>query len=188
VPKIQVDCSRIIPFTLFGFFLWGCSLANPLEPPLDMDTRPADFSFEYNWSEGSLPPPYHYEYLIRLQPVGQGQVVFWPDYPGFAGVPEWVESFSPDSDQLDQLYQIMVDQGLFTEAWKAQDDPPVGGSSEWMAVTAHGQNIEIPAFVLPEQAAAVSEIYTALRSLVPQAIWDKLEKQRQEYVEGYPNP
>jgi hypothetical protein len=151
-----------------------------------MMARPADFSIEYNWSEGSLPPPHHYEYLIRLLSSGPGQVVFWPDYPGFAGVPEWAERFNPSPEQLDQLYRIMLDQGLLTEEWRAEADPPVGGSSEWMAVTADDRQIVIPAFVRTEQSAAASAIYSALRSLVPDSIWEKLAEQRQEYIEAYP--
>ena len=29
-------------------------------------TRPADFAVRYEWYAGSMPPPYHYEYLSLI--------------------------------------------------------------------------------------------------------------------------
>ena len=57
-------------FVLVAALLGGlaCSLFRS-EPPLRPATatpvipadRPADFTVTYDWREGSLPPPYHYE-------------------------------------------------------------------------------------------------------------------------------
>ena len=54
--------------TLLPLALLACSLFGPKGP--DMTTRPADFSALYHWSEGSLPPPYHYEYSIYVDSSG----------------------------------------------------------------------------------------------------------------------
>jgi hypothetical protein len=58
----------------------------------------------------------------------------------------------------------------------------VGGSSDALQVTAHGQQIEIPSFVITPQAAASDNIGAAVQALVPQDIRDKLNAQREQYV------
>jgi hypothetical protein len=157
----------------------GCTAVNPT--PNSLDTRPADFSLVYKWQEGSLPPPYHYEYTITITPDGQGQIVMVPDY-SFRNPPSWTETFTVTSTALDQLYRLLIDKGLFTQRWQAQSDPPVGGSFDSLQVAAHSQHITIPSFVIPTQANAAQDISTAVRALVPQTIWDKLNAQREQYV------
>ncbi len=157
----------------------GCTTVNPTPNPLN--TRPADFSLVYEWQEGSLPPPYHYEYTITLNPDGQGQIVMVPDY-SFSNPPTWTETFTVTPAVFDQFYQRLIDKGLFAQRWQAQDQPPVGGSYDSLHVTAHGQQITIPSFVIQTQANAAEDISTAIRVLVPQNIWDKLNARREQYV------
>ena len=162
----------------------GCTAMNPTPNPLD--TRPADFKVIYDWQEGSLPPPYHYEYIVTLAPDGQGQIVMVPDY-AFSHPPTWTETFTVTSAQLDQFYRLLVDQGLFTQRWQAQSSPPVGGSSDSLTVNAHGQQIIIPTFVIHAQASAAEDIATALHALAPRELWDKLDAKREQYMPDHPN-
>jgi hypothetical protein len=172
--------SRLITITtLLLSIAAGCTTVNPTPNPLD--TRPADFNLIYEWHEGSLPPPYHYEYAITIKPDGQGQIVMVPDYD-FSNPPTWTETFTLTPAALDQFYRLLIDKGLFTQHWQAQDQPPVGGGSDSVQVTAHGQQIEIPSFVIAAQAAAAEDIATAVRALAPQDLWDKLSTQREQYV------
>jgi hypothetical protein len=149
-----------------------------------MMARPDDFSLQYEWREGSLPPPYHYEYTISIAPDGRGQVVMVPDYPSDK-VPTWTETFTLQPAQLDTLYQSLVEQGLFRQSWRAQDNPPVGGSSQSLVITAQGKTVVLPAYVLIEQEAAAEEIYAAVMALVPKPIWDKLNAQREQYMQEH---
>ncbi len=157
----------------------GCAPATPTPDPLN--TRPADFSLGDKWQAGSLPPPYHYEYTITIDPAGQGQLVMVHDY-AFRNPPTWTETFTLTPAQLDQLYQSLFDKGLFDQHWQAQEQPPVGGSHDSLRVTAHGQQIIIPSFVIPTQANAAEAIGTAIHALVPQTSWDKLNAQREQYM------
>ena len=152
--------------------------------PSATNSRPDDFSITYQWQEGSLPPPFHYEYRITLQPTGQGEVVMIPDYPS-EQVPTWTETFTVQPVALDNLYQVMVDNGLFTHNWRAQENPPVGGSSQSMVVTAHGEQITIPAYVMPGLETTVTEMYSAVTALVPPNAWATLDMQRQQYIQEH---
>ncbi|HTP07764.1 MAG TPA: hypothetical protein VMP08_05910, partial [Anaerolineae bacterium] len=140
-----------ITAALLLFAVAGCTAVTPTPNPFI--TRPTDFNLVYEWQEGSLPPPYHYEYTITIDPAGQGQLVMVPDY-AFNDPPQWTEAFTLTPALLDQFYQYLFDKGLFDQHWQAQEQPPVGGSYDSLHVTAHGQQITIPSFVIPTQASA----------------------------------
>jgi hypothetical protein len=171
-------------FVIISLFISaaGCTTMNPKPNPLD--TRPADFNVAYDWREGSLPPPYHYEYTIMIKPDGQGQIVMIPDYPS-STTPTWTETFTVTPTALDRFYRLLVDNGLFAQGWQAEQNPPVGGSYDSLDVTAHGRQVSIPSFVIPAQRAAADDISKAIRALVPQDAWDKLDTQRKQYVTDF---
>ena len=147
--------------------------------------RPADFTVDYEWREGSLPPPYHYEYRMTISPAGKGHIVLTPDYPA-AGAPKWTEDFQVAAKQLDQLYQALVQQGLFTRTWQALDPSPVGGSSQTLIVTAGGKRFTVQDYVVADQAAAAKAMYDAVNALAPKDAWDRLDAKREQYMQEHP--
>jgi hypothetical protein len=157
----------------------GCSLFTPSAEPVT--ERPDDFSLVYEWREGSLPPPYHYEYTITVQADGLVTLTMVPDYPG-AGVPVWTESLTLDAGALDTLFALLVAEDAFTTNWRAEDLPPVGGGLDWLTLTANGRTVELPPYPIEAQAASADRIQDAVIALVPQDIWDKLNAQRERYV------
>jgi hypothetical protein len=176
-------CTFFLSFA--SLLILGCSV-NYMSKNTDglMSSVPADFSVEYQWIAGSMPPPYHYEFMIRIKASGQGEVIYWPDYSG-GGTPEWKEDFTVTQKQLEQLYQVMESNGLFSEEWQAQERHIVGGSHEFMNVTANGKKIKVPAFVTSEQTERIKTIYASIRAIPPKAIWDKMGAQRQVYMDSY---
>jgi hypothetical protein len=147
-----------------------------------MTQHPIDFSLRYEWHAGTMPPPYHHEYIIEIGPGPQGQITFYPDYPG-EGVPEWRETFAVTEEDLDRLYGSMVDAGVLRRRWATMRDRPVGGDVEWLDVTADGEAARIP--VLPEGGEALEPMYGTIRGLVPDEIWERLRARRQEYEDNY---
>src|SRR5687768_8853812 len=93
---------------LLLLFSFGCATSTEMKP------RPADFRVQYHWSEGSLPPPYHSEYTIRLGPGLQGEIEFQPDYPS-GDTPIWIETFEIEDEDLEKLYALMWAKGIFAE-------------------------------------------------------------------------
>ncbi len=176
-------------FALLLGLLSGCrQVQAPENPPNERppEPRPPDFSLVYEWSEGSLPPPYHYEYSIRIGEDGAGEVRMLPDYE-YSNPPEWVEAFHVTPEQLDEFYQSAWSAGLFATRWETEEDPPVGGSSESLLVTAAGKKYQIPWYVPPEQQAAVETIIHAVNDLVPADLWQTLEARRQAYMQSHPD-
>ena len=147
-----------------------------------MILRPKDFSIQYWWMEGSVPPPYHYEYSIYLGPGSKGKIVFYPDYP-MEKPPVWTETFSVDDRTLDELYALIVEKQLFTIKWTEIEDPAVGGSLEWLEVVAHEDQIMVPSAI--NESQVVNDVYSMIKSLVPRRIWSKLMHQRDQYQWEY---
>src|SRR5690554_3169233 len=90
--------ASVAPLPSGGALSTPTTTSLPAEPPsmpsepVTNPAVPADFQIEYEWHEGSLPPPYHYEYTIRIGPGAQGEIVFLPDYPS-DDTPVWTEPF-----------------------------------------------------------------------------------------------
>ena len=152
----------------------------------DQGSVPADFSVTYEWRAGSMPPPYHYEYTVKVTQDGAGTVVYIPDYPSDK-VPTWTETFTLTPDQVSALYKLVVDRRLLRNLREA-GDPPVGGSVQWAEITANGKTYELPREIAGPDRQDANALYDYMRdTVVPKAVWDKLEAQRQEYEDNYGN-
>lgn len=160
-----------------------CRLIRSMSEP-ELMIRPDDFALRYDWAAGSMPPPHHYEYRIEVEPDGNGKITFCPDYP-FPEAPLWIETFTATAVQLDNLYRLMVEMKVFSRAWRRRERGFVGGSREWLSVTAVGHETSIPSALTDSDARFVAELYQAIRTLVPEPTWSKLSAQRQEYEENY---
>jgi hypothetical protein len=171
---------------LLAVLALSCATVARIIPTPMPDQRPDDFSVLYEWSEGSLPPPYHYEYSIAVGPGRMGEVIMIPDYPSDT-TPRWTEPFPVSAADLDGLYTTLRDGGMWSTAWEAMQDPPVGGSSDSLTATAFGNTTEIPSFVVSEQSDAAGAAAAAVRALVPQEVWDRLEAQLKEYQAEHTN-
>ena len=144
---------------------------------------PADFALVYSWSAGSLPPPYHYSYTISLKPDGAGELVFVPGYSG-GETPIWTETFSVSSAQRSGLYTLMREKDLFSREWLPNDELSVGGSTEWLKVTASGQQIQLPSQLRRGDDALMSAVYASINSLVPAELWAQVRQKHQEYEDA----
>jgi len=147
-----------------------------------MRATPEDFSVQYWWREGSLPPPDHYEYSICLSSGQEGSIIFYPDYP-MENPPVWTEYFSVDAESLQQLYALIIENELFGKTWTEIEDPPLGGSLEWLEVIAGGDRIIVPSAI--NESQVVEDIYSQIRALVPAWIWNKLMNQYKGYQREY---
>ncbi len=147
---------------------------------------PADFSLRHEWHEGSMPPPYHYEYIVRLSVGAEGEVIFFPDYPQH-DPPVWRETFPVDSKDLAHLYALLVKTRAFARTWRRADHPAIGGSVVWLDAEAGGKKVTVPPGLPARDAAAIAPVYDAIRAVVPQVVWDGLmgryEKYQAEHAE-----
>ena len=159
--------------------------ATPISTPVSVDPtqHPADFSVTYNWRAGSMPPPFHYEYTVTIGSDGEGRIEYTPDYPSDK-VPTWTETFFVSKAQMDDLYSEVVKRNLLRILW-IEGERLVGGATEWAEIKSNGTEHKIPTFLQAGDQASVQDFYATVKGLVPQETWDKLEAQRQTYVQEY---
>ena len=162
------------------FVLAGACVTRGATPP----SRPADLRVAYEWYEGSLPPPYHYEYAITVDSTGQGRMTLVPDYRG-DGVPVWTESFVVPAGQLDDLYRVFLAQGLAKTAWRQMEVPPVGGSHQVLRVTMGGRQVRVADYLTEEQRRSAAAIFDAVKALVPKDVRAGLLAKRDLYVQAH---
>jgi hypothetical protein len=146
-------------------------------------TLPADFELIYEWHAGTMPPPHHFEYTIRVIADGRGAINYFPSYDNTS---VWTESLAVSKDTLEKVYRLMVKTGVTIKAWPEAKRHPIGGSTQWLNVVANKKTVMIPAF--PEKPGGLQEVYDAIKSLVPQPVWDKFSGLREEYIRNYKRP
>jgi hypothetical protein len=175
-----MKCRSLVKLlSLLVLFSFGCSTQNEVRP------RPEDFSVQYEWREGGLPSPSYYAYTIRIGPAVQGEIVFSPDHSS-NNPPVWTETFSVEDGDLEKLYVLMSEKGMFTKSWQQEDIPPADETVEWLEVTAHGEHFLVPRYVAGEkEAEAIQEVYAGINSLVPGTVWAKLYSQREQYEQDF---
>jgi len=127
-------------------------------------------------------PPAHYEYNITIDSDGAGVINFYPDYPQF-DQQAWVEHFKVSKEDCHKLHNLLAENNLFRQTWTEIQDAPVGGSLEWLDITADKVEYNIPSII--EESSVVEEVYEAIRSLVPIKIWKKLISQREDFIRDY---
>ncbi|MEW5930836.1 MAG: hypothetical protein AB1941_25525 [Gemmatimonadota bacterium] len=128
---------------------------------------PADFAVRYEWGNGVLPPPHHYDYTVRLGPgAGTGRVEF---RPGYDSLPVWTETFPVSEAQLRSVFAVFMARGVFDRAW-GEGRPLAGGETEWLEATADGRSVTLPSQPRDEDRVALREVYAAVRAAVPRGV------------------
>jgi len=179
-PRLAVVALALVP----ALALVACDFNSPTPPALPTEA-PADFKVTYEWRAGTMPPPYHYEYTVTVGPGAAGEVRFTPNYPG-NDVPVWTEKLDVTPEQVKSLYGVVVQQRLLRNDWRELSSPPVGGSVEWATIEANGQKYTVPVALEDSDAQAVAPLYEMVRAqIVPQALWEKLQGERQKYEDDY---
>jgi hypothetical protein len=140
--------------------------------------RPSEFSLHYSYSTPSLGPQYARDYTITVGLGATGSVAY--RHGSGAAREEWVEPFAVSEADLDALYALAMQQGLFTRSWP-QGETLIGGPQKSLQAVAAGQQVSVPSALDPAHATDIGTLYDAIAQLVPQSVWDTFEAKRAEY-------
>jgi hypothetical protein len=108
---------------------------------------PPKFAVSYVFRNGTLPPPYHYETALRIEP-GRREALyhFRPGYPGQGeGVHLWKATFALSLPEREALYNKLVALG-FERPWRAGVSPGVASPVRILTITGDRKIVKIPAF------------------------------------------
>jgi hypothetical protein len=142
-----------------------------------------EFLLQYDFDNGSLPPPYHYEFCIRIKAQGAGRISFLPDYPS-ADTPCWEERFPVSAEKLEELLNLLVQKEALRDHWPLQEEPVTGGEWQRLEITLEGKKFVVPDGVEHRTGEELNEIFALVRALVPQQIWQSLKDRRSVYEEN----
>ncbi|MBM4386886.1 MAG: hypothetical protein FJ088_04050 [Deltaproteobacteria bacterium] len=141
---------------------------------------PGDFFIEYYFSEGSVPPPHHYEYGIAIKKAdGSGVIRYFPDYSAHYKTPV-TRSFKVSESGFAELFSaVKVIEG---RKWDYETDK-VGGATESVEIVYDKRVIRIKEN--PIAYDKVKPLYQKINGLVPAEIWKELKNIRDEYIKNY---
>jgi hypothetical protein len=140
----------------------------------------SEITIQYYWVAGSMPPPYHSEYEILIQ-GGKCILTYLPDYP-FESTPVWTYEFPLAEDVFHNLLNTIQKLDTFNYPWIKEDDPPVGGSLEWLKLKDAVREVKIPASLNSVGKERIAELYQAIRNAVPDSIWGELREKKDDYI------
>ena len=144
--------------------------------------RPSDFSLTFEWDTGALPPQYHYAYVIRIQPGSQADFTYAAGYEPLTQPDAWQAKFNLSESQLDALYAYLLENDMLKSGWKT-GQPLLGGSGTRILIQAQGTAYEIPSISILDksQRQSVEELMDYIRALVPDTIWQEMEKRQAQH-------
>jgi hypothetical protein len=161
----------------------GCAQENPGTPTADAQVMPADFAGTVTYANGTVAPPYHYEWRVAFD--DSSAVVEWR--PGYdEATTPWRETVEITDDQRSHLYDRFRDLGVFDTA-EATDDGMVGGPGGNLEVTAGGKTYDPGSLGSSEQSGQLlRDVADAVRELVPDDVWDGLEAKQDDWTAQQP--
>lgn len=161
----------------------GCAQQSPGTPKPDDKVMPADFAGSVNFANGTVAPPYHYEWTVTFD--ASTAVVEWR--PGYEeGTQPWRHSVDITDEQRAGLYQKLRDLGVF-DMEQAIDDGLVGGPGGHIEVTAGGTTYDPGSLGSSEDSSRVlRKAADAAKELVPADVWAGLEAKQDEWSAQQP--
>lgn len=153
---------------------------------------PEDLTVKFYWTTPPLSPEYNYYYKITIGPGLQGLFEYQPGYPNTSWEPlspdVWEVSFEVSQDQLDYLYQLLIENNLFKRKWETTDEVAEGGSNNHITIIANGRKYDkIPSDseIKPEDRKKVDTVLDYLREMVPTNIWEEMEERQSQFEKSY---
>ena len=140
---------------------------------ISKSARPEDFTFAFEYSEGSVPAAFYYEYSIEVSSDGSGEIRYLPDHPQ-NHPDELVELFKVTSDEMDRLYKVMKHSGMLHPTWQPSRTGRLGGPRARLQVIAGGLVFDVRTYGDVGDSERVEKLFDLIRACVPERIWDKI--------------
>jgi hypothetical protein len=149
----------------------------------------------YEWAaSGSLPPRYHYQYRIDIEPSGKGNIVMVPEYPTIydADIPRWKETFEVDTARLEKLNGLIETSGMLSPEWEdasKKDGPlapqPRGTATCGIDIRMDAQSSHVPCndWEIPSPLRKKrDEFADMMKKFVPAKSWARLNDAQRQYI------
>lgn len=144
-----------------------------------------DLTVNLYWNTGTLPPEYYYYYQITIGPDHIGIFEYQPGYGKPTSPDVWKVNFKVSQDQLDYLYQLLIEKNLFKDKWETIESSG-GGSFNSITITSGGREYKIPGNteLKKEDNAKIDIVSDYLKEIVPTDIWKEMDKRQIQFEES----
>jgi hypothetical protein len=161
---------------LLAVLVAGCSQATSGTPT----GMPADFVATIVYRNGSVPPPHHYEWRLRVD-ESEAELSWRPGYDE-AEAP-WVETVPVTGEQRAEFYGQLRDAGVF-EPVSSEGEGMDGGPTGSVELTADGSTYRLDGLGENEDSQDVlEEVRAAAEDLVPAEVWTRMSDKQEAWVE-----
>ncbi|MGA2668027.1 MAG: hypothetical protein ABSF32_03815 [Ignavibacteria bacterium] len=146
----------------------------------------------YHYQTGSIPPPHYFEYNLNINSGGTATLVY---FPGYFQDTSWVYNFTIKEDDIKSLNDSIISSKALSEPIKEMPEHkhPIGGSMQNVTfilpqdpgLDQKPPTLVIPFFPQPQYKDALDNLYSSIKSLVPQSIWDEISAKKEDYMKNY---
>jgi len=139
---------------------------------------------EYFYENGSLPPPYHYEYMITIMKDLKGTVKFLLGYDdGKSPVLNYEFTFT--NEQLEILNKSIKKSKVLTDQRNSfrYEELTEGGSSMSLKITVVTDKTEVLEFnryVEGKYKDGFEKLLASINNLVPENVWNEFKQKKEE--------
>jgi hypothetical protein len=148
-----------------------------------INSLPGDLTINYNFTSGTFAPPYKFQYTVSINSKGEGSISYSPDHI-FDTV--WTEKFRVPRKNIRKFWKQLKKNDFFANSWVKKEQHPIGGSVEYLEITASGKTYRIPAF--PEDKDKADIIISAVKKFIPKEILESFGAKKDKMIEEYKKP
>jgi len=145
-----------------------------------------DLTVKMYWDTGTLPPEYYYYYRITIGPGYTGVFEYQPGYGKPPAPDVWMANFKVSQNQLDYLYQLLIENNLFKDEWE-KTEIAYGGSFISITIISGGREYKIPSNteLKKEDIAIIYIVLDYLKEIVPSDTWKEMNKRQIQFEESF---
>lgn len=159
----------------------GCAKEDP-GVPVAGDGTPADFTGTVEYGNGSVAPPYHYEWRVRFDRATAS--VEWT--PGYEETEPWSHLLDIGVEKRERLYDMLRDAGAFTFDDNT-DEGITGGSTGSVELVADGKNYDTGSLGDSRAGQKVlDDVVAAVEELIPADVWAQMKDKQDEWSAQQP--
>lgn len=175
--------SRLSLVALLLVLVAGCGAqvqGDPTAADNPADAMPADFAGEVTYANGSVPPPYHYEWRVEFDD-SSARLTWSPGYEGDQKE-EWTEEVDLGEDDREAYYDRVKETGLFE--FDNSDDGFVGGPT---GRARFGDLHDSGTLGTSEEGKDMLEaVVAATEELFPAEVWSGMEGKQKAWEDSHP--
>ncbi len=174
----KIIFSTVLLLAVLIINITGCT--NTREPAEDLTVK-------LYWDTGTLSPEYYYYYRITIGPGLKGTFEYQPGYGEPPAPDVWRVNFEVARNQVDYLYQLIIENNLLKDQWETTNEIAEGGSFSSITITADGSEYKIPgeSELRSEDIKKTGKVTDYLRKMVPSYIWEEMESRQNQFQKSF---